>query len=91
MVVELLETYCRSHTYISLKNGAPSRLVKKVPNRSSIVIICYLLIVLLVHHWKIIAHNLASVEKLGKSELAKLVIDCQNKFDTVLNNINCCI
>ena len=42
MVVELLETYCRSHTYISLKNGAPSRLVKKVPNRSSIVIILLL-------------------------------------------------
>ena len=34
------------------------------------------------------AHTLASLEKLGKSDLARLVIDYQNKFDTVLNNIN---
>ena len=34
------------------------------------------------------AHTLASREKLGKSDLAKLVIDYQNKFDTVLNTIN---
>ena len=33
------------------------------------------------------AHTLASLEKLGKSDLARLVIDYQNKFDTVLNNI----
>ena len=34
------------------------------------------------------AHTLASREKLGKSDLAKLVIDYQNKFDIVLNTIN---
>ena len=34
------------------------------------------------------AHTLASLEKLGKSDLARLVMDYQNKFDTVLNNIN---
>ena len=34
------------------------------------------------------AHILASLEKLGKSDLTRLVIDYQNKFDTVLNNIN---
>ena len=34
------------------------------------------------------AHTLASLEKLGKSDLARLVIDYQNKFDTVLNNVN---
>ena len=44
--------------------------------------------VLLVHFWKIIAHTLASLEKLGKSDLARLVINHHNKFDTVLNNIN---
>ena len=32
------------------------------------------------------AHTLASLEKLGKSDLAGLVMDYQNKFDTVLNN-----
>ena len=32
-------------------------------------------------------HTLASLEKLGKSDLAKLVIDYQNKVDTVLNNV----
>ena len=34
------------------------------------------------------AHTLASLKKLGKSDLARLVIDHQNKFDTLLNNIN---
>ena len=34
------------------------------------------------------AQTLVSLEKLGKFDLAKLVIDDQNKFDTVLNNIN---
>ena len=34
------------------------------------------------------AHTLAFLEKLGKSDLARLVMDYQNKFDTVLNNIN---
>ena len=34
------------------------------------------------------AHTLASLEKLGKTDLARLVMDYQNKFDTVLNNIN---
>ena len=34
------------------------------------------------------AQTLASLKKLGKSNLARLVIDYQNKFDTVLNNIN---
>ena len=34
------------------------------------------------------AVTLASLEKLGKSNLARLVIDYQNKFDTVLNNMN---
>ena len=33
-------------------------------------------------------HTLASPEKLGKYDLARLVIDYQNKFGTVLNNIN---
>ena len=33
-------------------------------------------------------HTLASLKKLGKSDLAKLAIDYQNKFDTVLNNVN---
>ena len=33
-------------------------------------------------------HTLASLEKLGKSDLARLVIDYQNKVDAVLNNIN---
>ena len=37
---------------------------------------------------KLLAHTLASLEKLGKSDLARLVMDYQNKFDTVLNNIN---
>ena len=32
-------------------------------------------------------HTLASLEKLGKSDLAKLVIDYQNKVDIVLNNV----
>ena len=35
------------------------------------------------------AHTLASLEKLGKSDVARLVMDYQNKFDAVLNNINC--
>ena len=34
------------------------------------------------------AHTLASLEKLGKSDLTRLVMDYQNKFDSVLNNIN---
>ena len=34
------------------------------------------------------AHTLAYLEKLRKSDLARLVMDYQNKFDTVLNNIN---
>ena len=34
------------------------------------------------------AHTLASLEKLGKSDLTGLVMDYQNKFDSVLNNIN---
>ena len=34
------------------------------------------------------AHTFAFLEKLGKSDLARLVIDYQNKFGTVLNNIN---
>ena len=34
------------------------------------------------------AHALASLEKLGKSDWARLVIDYQNKCDTALNNIN---
>ena len=34
------------------------------------------------------AHTLALLEKLGKSDLARLVMGYQNKFDTVLNNIN---
>ena len=34
------------------------------------------------------AHTLVSLEKFGKSFLARLVIDYQNKFDTVLSNIN---
>ena len=34
------------------------------------------------------AHTLVSLEKLGKSDLRRLVIDYKNKFDTVLNNIN---
>ena len=34
------------------------------------------------------AVTLASLQKLGKSNFARLVIDYQNKFDTVLNNIN---
>ena len=33
-------------------------------------------------------HTLASPKKLGKSDLARLVMDYQNKADTVLNNIN---
>ena len=33
-------------------------------------------------------HTLASLEKLEKSDLARLVMDYQNKSDTVLNNIN---
>ena len=33
------------------------------------------------------AVTLASLQKLGKSNFARLVIDYQNKFDTVLNNI----
>ena len=33
---------------------------------------------MLLHLWK----------KLGKSDLARLAIDYQNKFDTILNNIN---
>ena len=34
------------------------------------------------------AHTLASLEKLGKSDLAKVVMGYQNKFDTELNNIH---
>ena len=34
------------------------------------------------------AHILASLEKIGKSDLARLEIDYQNKFDAVLNHIN---
>ena len=34
------------------------------------------------------AHTLASLEKLGKSDLTRFVMDYQNKFDSVLNNIN---
>ena len=34
------------------------------------------------------AHTLTSLEKLGQSDLVRLVIDCKNKSDTVLNNIN---
>ena len=34
------------------------------------------------------AHALAFPEKLGKSDLARLVMDYQKKFDTILNNIN---
>ena len=34
------------------------------------------------------AHTLASLKKLRKSDLARLVMDYQNKFDTVVNNIN---
>ena len=34
------------------------------------------------------AHTLASLEKLGKSDLARLVIHYQNKFDPIINNIN---
>ena len=34
------------------------------------------------------AHTLAFLEKLGKSDLARLVMDYQKKFDTILNNIN---
>ena len=34
------------------------------------------------------AHTLASLEKLGKYDLARLVMDYQNKFDTVLKNID---
>ena len=34
------------------------------------------------------AHTFASLEKLEKSDLARLAMDYQNKFDTVLNNIN---
>ena len=37
---------------------------------------------------KILAHTLASLEKLEKSDLARLVMDYQNKSDNVLNNIN---
>ena len=32
--------------------------------------------------------SLISLEKLGKFDLARLLGDYQNKFDTVLNNIN---
>lgn len=34
------------------------------------------------------AVTLASLQKLGKSNFARLVIDYQNKFDTLLNNVN---
>ena len=34
------------------------------------------------------AHTLASLKKLEKSDLGRLVMDCQNKFDIVLNDIN---
>ena len=34
------------------------------------------------------AHTLVSLEKLGNSDLARLVMGYQNKFDTALNNIN---
>ena len=34
------------------------------------------------------AHTLVSLGKLGKSDLARLVIDYHNKFDTALNNMN---
>ena len=34
------------------------------------------------------AHTFASLKNMGKSDLAKLLIDYQNKLDTVLNNIN---
>ena len=34
------------------------------------------------------AHTLAFLEKLGKPDLARSVIDFQNKFDTILHNTN---
>ena len=34
------------------------------------------------------AYTLVSLEKLGKSVFARLAMDYQNKFDTVLNNTN---
>ena len=34
------------------------------------------------------AYTLVSLEKLGKSVLARLAMDYLNKFDTVLNNTN---
>ena len=34
------------------------------------------------------AHTFASLEKLEKSDLARLAMNHQNKFDTVLNNIS---
>ena len=34
------------------------------------------------------AHTFASLKILGKSDLARLVIDYQNNFDTALNYIN---
>ena len=33
------------------------------------------------------AHILASLEKLGKPGIVRLVMDYQNKFDTVLNKL----
>ena len=36
----------------------------------------------------LLAHTLSSLEKFGKSDLTRLVIDYQNNFDTILNNIN---
>ena len=33
-------------------------------------------------------HNLASMKKLRKSDLRRLVIGCHNKFDAVLKNID---
>ena len=34
------------------------------------------------------AHTLAFLEKLGRPDLARSVIDFQNKFDTILHNTN---
>ena len=34
------------------------------------------------------AHSLESLGKLGKSDLARLVVDYQNRFDAALNNTN---
>ena len=34
------------------------------------------------------AHSRESLGKLGKSDLARLVVDYQNRFDAALNNTN---